>query len=95
MMIHKVLTLPLLILIGSFVMAEDKPQSLFDFTGTEAYKDWQSVNDGVMGGVSEGKFNITDTQTLEFYGTMNLRQNPVGGSETSENSGLFRTSRGF
>lgn len=53
---HKLLTLPLLTLMGSFVMGEDKSQSLFDFTGNEASKEWQPVNDGVMGGVSEGKF---------------------------------------
>lgn len=49
---------------GAFVMAEDKPQSLFEFTGADAAKDWQPVNDGVVGDVSEGKFQITDMQTL-------------------------------
>ena len=39
---------------------ENKPQPLFDFTGIDAAKEWQSVNDGVMGGVSEGKLKITD-----------------------------------
>ena len=61
-MIHKMLALPLLILMGSFVMAEDKPEVLFDFTGADAAKEWQTVNDGVMGGVSEGKFKITDRE---------------------------------
>ena len=70
-MIHKMLALPLL-LMGSFVMAEDKPHILFDFTGADAAKEWQTVNDGVMGGVSEGKLKITDKKTLEFYGTLSL-----------------------
>lgn len=74
-MIHKMLMLPLLILMGSFVMAEDKPQTLFDFTGADAAKDWQAVNDGVMGGVSEGKFKITDKKTMEFFGTLSLENN--------------------
>ena len=74
-MIHKMLALPLLILMGSFVMADDKPQTLFDFTGADAEKDWQAVNDGVMGGVSEGKFKITDKKTLEFFGTLSLENN--------------------
>jgi len=74
-MIHKMLALPLLILMGSFVMAEDTPQPLFDFTRTDARKEWQTVNDGVMGGVSEGKFKITDTKTLEFFGTLSLENN--------------------
>lgn len=42
------------LVMGSFVMAEDTPKVLFDFTGAEA-EEWQTVNDGVMGGVSEGK----------------------------------------
>jgi monofunctional biosynthetic peptidoglycan transglycosylase len=56
-------------------MAEDIPETLFEFTGADAAKDWQSVNDGVMGGVSEGKFKITDNKTLEFFGTLSLENN--------------------
>lgn len=56
-------------------MADDTPQTLFEFTGADAAKDWQTVNDGVMGGVSEGKFNITDKKTLEFFGTLSLENN--------------------
>ena len=56
-------------LMGSFIMAEETPKVLFDFTGADAAKEWQTINDGVMGGVSEGKFKITDKKTLEFYGT--------------------------
>ena len=74
-MIHKMLALPLLILMGSFVMAEDVPQTLFDFTVVDTAKDWQTVNDGVMGGVSEGKFKITDAKTMEFFGTLSLANN--------------------
>ena len=65
----------ILLSFGSFVMAEDTPQTLFDFTGADAAKDWQTVNDGVMGGVSEGKFQIADTKTLEFFGTLSLANN--------------------
>jgi monofunctional biosynthetic peptidoglycan transglycosylase len=56
-------------------MAEGTPQPLFDFTGADATKEWQPVNDGVMGGVSEGKFKITDTKTMEFFGTLSLENN--------------------
>lgn len=48
---------------------------LFDFTGTEAAQQWQAVNDGVMGGVSDGRFRITHKNTLEFYGTLSLENN--------------------
>lgn len=74
-MIHRMLTLPLLFLMGSFVMAEDKSLPLLEFTGADAAKEWQSVNDGVMGGVSEGKFKITDKKTMEFFGTLSLENN--------------------
>ena len=74
-MIHKTLVLPLLILLGSFVMAEEKPEVLFDFTNPDAAKEWQTVNDGVMGGVSEGKLKITAEKTLEFFGTLSLENN--------------------
>lgn len=74
-MICKMMALPLLILMGPFVMAEEAPITLFDFTDTNAAKEWQNVNDGVMGGVSEGKFRITDKKTLEFFGALSLENN--------------------
>jgi monofunctional biosynthetic peptidoglycan transglycosylase len=61
--------------LGSSLMADDSPKVLFDFTGADAAKDWQVVNDGVMGGVSDGKVKITDKKTLEFYGTLSLENN--------------------
>jgi len=33
------------------------------------------VNDGVMGGVSDGRFRITDEGTLQFFGTLSLENN--------------------
>ena len=65
----------LALLMVTTAMAEDTPISLFDFTGADSAKDWQTVNDGVMGGVSEGKFKITDTKTMEFLGTLSLANN--------------------
>lgn len=56
-------------------MADDTPKTVFDFTGTDPAKEWQTVNDSVMGGVSDGKFKITDKKTLEFYGTLSLENN--------------------
>lgn len=74
-MIHKMLVLPLLLPMGWFMIAEAPPQSLFDFTGADAAREWQTVNDNVMGGVSEGRFRITDRKTLEFFGTLSLQNN--------------------
>ena len=60
---------------GMIVMAEETQRPLFDFTGKDSAKEWQTVNDGVMGGLSEGKFKITDQKTLEFSGNLSLKNN--------------------
>lgn len=65
----------LALLMVTTAMAEDTLQPLFDFTGADAARQWQTVNDGVMGGVSEGKFKITDRKTMEFFGTISLENN--------------------
>jgi tRNA(adenine34) deaminase len=44
-------------------------RTLFDFTDAEG---WHNVNDDVMGGISEGRCNISDRQTLEFFGNISL-----------------------
>jgi len=54
-------------------LADDKPH-LFDFVRADAATEWQTVNDGVMGGVSEGNFKVA-AKTLEFFGTLSLENN--------------------
>ncbi len=49
--------------------------SLFDFTRADTAPQWQTVNDGVMGGVSQGEFRITEQNTLQFFGTLSLANN--------------------
>ncbi len=58
---------------GSRLMAEDR--ILFKFDDPEAAKPWQTVNDGVMGGRSEGRFKINDDKNMEFFGTLSLENN--------------------
>lgn len=65
----------LALLMMKTAMSDDAMQILFDFNGADAAKDWQTVNDGVMGGVSDDKFKITDTKTMEFFGTLSLANN--------------------
>ncbi|MEW4569554.1 CIA30 family protein [Tautonia sp. JC769] len=48
---------------------------LFDFSHADASAAWRSVNDGVMGGVSEGAFRIDDEGVLRFDGTLSLENN--------------------
>ena len=63
------------LLMGSLVMADDTPKVLFDFTGADAAKPWQTVNDGVMGGRSDGQFKINEDKKMEFFGTLSLENN--------------------
>ena len=53
----------------------DEGRSLFDFAKPDAAQAWQPVNDSVMGGVSEGRFKITDQGTMEFFGRLSLENN--------------------
>jgi NADH dehydrogenase [ubiquinone] 1 alpha subcomplex assembly factor 1 len=65
----------LLSLSGHVATQEAGHVALFEFAGPAASQQWQAVNDGVMGGVSEGRFNITPEKTLEFFGTLSLENN--------------------
>jgi monofunctional biosynthetic peptidoglycan transglycosylase len=51
------------------------PRDLFDFAKPEAARAWQAVNDGVMGGVSDGRFALTPDGTMRFHGTLSLENN--------------------
>jgi len=65
----------LALLIVTTAMAQDTPIPLFDFIEADSAKQWQTVNDGVMGGVSKGNFKISDEKTMEFFGTLSLANN--------------------
>ena len=56
-------------------VAEKPLLPLFDFARPDAAQQWQAVNDGVMGGVSVGRFAITASQTMEFSGRLSLENN--------------------
>jgi monofunctional biosynthetic peptidoglycan transglycosylase len=56
-------------------VATDAHRVLFDFSNPESAGEWQAVNDGVMGGVSDGRFRISAEKTLEFFGTLSLENN--------------------
>jgi NADH dehydrogenase [ubiquinone] 1 alpha subcomplex assembly factor 1 len=48
---------------------------LFTFDSTGTAGPWVSVNDTVMGGVSQGGSRVTDDGTLEFFGEVSLENN--------------------
>jgi len=74
-MIRAVVVSALIALMGVTSMAQAPQIPLFAFASPDAAAGWQAVNDGVMGGVSEGRFRITERQTMEFYGTLSLENN--------------------
>lgn len=64
------------------IASEGQTKTVTDFSNPLVGTQWLSVNDGVMGGVSEGRFRVTNDETLEFFGTLSL-----------ENSGGFTSIR--
>ncbi len=49
-------------------------QEIYTFTEDSA-SDWKIVNDGVMGGLSQGSFEVTDNGEGKFYGSVSLENN--------------------
>jgi len=64
-----------LLSLSAQVATQEALRPLLDFDGPDTAQKWQAVNDGVMGGVSDGRFRITDDKTLEFFGTLSLENN--------------------
>ena len=66
-----------LVALGGLVTDQDPGllRPLLEFDGQESPRQWQAVNDGVMGGVSQGRFRITDDRTMEFSGKLSLDNN--------------------
>ena len=65
----------MLFLMATVSVAEAEQRFLFRFDQPESAKQWQSVNDGVMGGRSDGRFRISEDKTMEFFGTLSLENN--------------------
>lgn len=61
--------------INSPLIAEDGERVMFSFEKGDSSRQWQTVNDGVMGGRSDGRFTINDDKQMEFYGTLSLANN--------------------
>jgi monofunctional biosynthetic peptidoglycan transglycosylase len=57
------------------VATKEALQPVLEFAAPDSAQKWQAVNDGVMGGVSDGRFRITGDKTLEFFGTLSLENN--------------------
>src|SRR6056297_2416873 len=67
----------ILLPMGAAALAAEADDSrvLFSFDKRETARSWQTVNDGVMGGRSVGRFKINENNKLVFYGTLSLANN--------------------
>jgi transforming growth factor-beta-induced protein len=69
-------------------MAQEKEQVLFAFDTPGAAGQWQTTNDGVMGGRSDGRFKINEDNNMEFFGRLSLENNGGFASVRSRGSNL-------
>lgn len=53
-------------------MTSNNPRLIFDFTRNESLKNWQVVDDNVMGGVSSGKLSINEEGYGVYEGEVSL-----------------------
>ncbi len=72
--VYPLLVFPLMFFCSS-LLADENDRVIFEFSDDQAAKAWQTVNDGVMGGRSDGRFRITDDKKMEFFGTLSLENN--------------------
>lgn len=64
-----------LLSLSAQVATQQALEPVLDFAGPDTAQKWQAVNDGVMAGVSDGRYRITAEKTLEFSGTLSLENN--------------------
>lgn len=60
---------------GSDLRADEPIRYLYKFDQADVGNDWKTVNDGVMGGISDGRFKITQEGALDFFGSLSLENN--------------------
>lgn len=66
-------TILLFILMGTIY--QNDSAILFDASNANELKNWYVVDDGVMGGVSQGNLKLNDQGAAQFYGTVRLENN--------------------
>lgn len=63
-------------------------RTLYSFNDPDSVRQWQTVNDGVMGGRSDGRVVINEFKNLEFFGTLSLANNGGFASVRSRGTAL-------
>ncbi len=71
----KIIFTAVLIVMGAGYVVAAQDRVLFSFESPASAQPWQSVNDGVMGGRSDGRFRINEDKKMEFFGTLSLANN--------------------
>ncbi|MEO2049101.1 MAG: CIA30 family protein [Pirellulales bacterium] len=89
MWIHSLRLAAMLTIFSLAANAEDRV--LFRFDEPDAVKRWQAVNDGVMGGRSQGRFRINEDKRIEFFGRLSLANNGGFASVRARGSNLALT----
>lgn len=66
-----------ILLVATATMAQEQvlKRNLFTFDHADSLNQWQVVNDGVMGGISESRFQIIEEGVMEFSGHISLENN--------------------
>ena len=69
------LTLFTFLLAASTLAIHADDRILFTFDKPDSATPWQTINDGVMGGRSDGRVRVNDNKNLEFFGRLSLENN--------------------
>lgn len=80
----RAISMSTLALLLTATAAAGEAKVLVSFDKADSVRAWRSVNDDVMGGVSEGAFTRTGANTLLFSGTLSLENNGGFASIRSE-----------
>jgi hypothetical protein len=71
--------------LGSASSLDAAERVLFQFDRPEDSRPWRTVNDGVMGGLSDGRISFNTNGRMRFFGTLSLANN--GGFASTRASG--------
>lgn len=66
---------PLLIILLLHFMNQEQLGIISDFQNNIGTENWYTVDDGVMGGISQGNFNMNESGNALFSGTVRLENN--------------------
>ncbi|KQC33787.1 hypothetical protein AAU57_10935 [Nonlabens sp. YIK11] len=75
---------PLFLFLSTLIMTA--PIMIYDFNNENGLGDWRIEDDRVMGGISQGKVELTEDGHARFYGNVTVESN--GGFSSVQNNSL-------